>query len=66
MFSCPVGLILDILLPATDTGVALQLVVVLVVVGLLVWRFRANLDVRLLIIGTAIVTLGLMGIRALH
>lgn len=58
--------ILDLLLPATDAGVAAQLVVVFVVVAIALWRFWSNLEIRLLVVGSGIVLVGLMGLRALH
>jgi uncharacterized membrane-anchored protein len=58
--------ILDLLLPATDAGVAAQLVAVFVVVAIALWRFWSNLEIRLLVVGSGIVVLGLMGLRALQ
>jgi len=58
--------ILDLLLPATDAGVAAQLVVVFVVVAIALRRFWSNPEIRLLVVGSGIVVLGLMGLRALH
>lgn len=59
-------LILDLLLPKTDTAVLLQLVVVLAALGIALWRFWSNPDLRLLVIGTGLLVLGLMGLRTLH
>lgn len=59
-------LILDLLLPKTDTAVLIQLVVVLVALGIALWRFWSNPDLRLLVIGTGLLVLGLMGLRTLH
>jgi hypothetical protein len=61
-----VDVILDLLLPTTDAGVAAQLAVVFVVVAIALWRFWSNPEIRLLVIGSGIVVLGLMGLRALH
>jgi hypothetical protein len=61
-----VDVILDLLLPATDAGVAAQLAVVFVVIAIALWRFWSNPEIRLLVIGSGIVVLGLMGLRALH
>ncbi len=66
MFPNTVDVIVDLLLPATDAGVAAQLVVVFVVVAIALWRFWSNSEIRLLVIGSGIVVLGLMGLRALH
>ncbi|MEE8376500.1 MAG: hypothetical protein V3S26_09295 [Acidimicrobiia bacterium] len=59
-------MILDLLLPTTDAGVAAQLAVVFGVLAIALWRFWSNPEIRLLVIGSGIVVLGLMGLRALH
>lgn len=59
-------LILDLLLPKTDTAVLIQLVVVLLALGIALWRVWSNPDLRLLVIGTGLLVLGLMGLRSLH
>jgi hypothetical protein len=57
---------LDLLLPGTDEGVAAQLAVwAIVSVGALILT-RKNKDLRLLVIGLSILSLGLMGLRAIH
>jgi hypothetical protein len=66
VFPNAVDVILDLLLPATDAGVAAQLAVVIVVVAIALWRFWSNPEIRLLVVGSGIVVLGLMGLRALH
>lgn len=58
--------ILDLLLPKTDTAVLIQLVVVLLALGIALWRFWSNPDLRLLVIGAGLLVLGLMGLRSLH
>ena len=57
---------MDILLPATDTGVLVQVVVwtALLVLGIIVTR--RNRDVRLLVVGIGILGYGLMAVRAIH
>lgn len=60
------GFLLDLLLPATDAGVAAQFVIVVIILAVALWRFWANPDLRLVVIGTGLVVLGLMGFRALH
>ena len=57
---------LDLLLPTTDGGVGVQLAIwaIVSVVGLIVTR--TNKDLRLLVIGLSVLTLGVMGIRAIH
>ncbi len=57
---------LDFLLPTTDAGVAAQFAVwASVSVGGLI-ATRRNKDVRLLIVGLSILTLGLLSVRAIH
>ena len=57
---------LDLLLPTTDGGVGVQLAIwaTVSVIGLIVTRTKK--DLRLLVIGLSILTLGVMGIRAIH
>ncbi|MEA3503088.1 MAG: hypothetical protein U9R47_09965 [Actinomycetota bacterium] len=57
---------IDVLLPATDAGVAAQFTVVLGcgLVGLLVTR--RNRDLRLLIVGVTLLLVALMALRAVH
>lgn len=52
--------------PATDTGVVVQLVVLLAVVAGLVWVTRTRPEWRLVVIGAGLLALGLMGLRAAH
>lgn len=66
MFPTIVDMILDLLLPTTDAGVAAQLALFFGVVVIALWRFWSNSEIRLLVIGSGIVILGLMGVRALH
>ena len=57
---------IDILLPRTDAGVAIQLVLLVLgyLVGLaLLWRHK---DWLLLLTGATVLTLSLFGVRALH
>ncbi len=60
------GFLPDLLLPATDAGVVAQFVIVVIILAIALWRFWASLDLRLVVIGTGLVVLGLMGFRALH
>jgi hypothetical protein len=58
--------VIDLLLPATDAGVAVQFGVVIAVglIGLLVTRkFQ---DLRLLVVGLTILLVALMAVRAVH
>ena len=57
---------MDLLLPTTDAGVILQLAVVTVVAALVLWRIRRNPDARLFVIGLWVLSIGAMGVRALH
>ncbi len=61
-----VDLVLDLLLPTTDAGVAMQFGLAVVVLAVTLWRFWSNPEARLVIIGSGLVILGLMGFRALH
>ncbi len=57
---------IDVLLPTTDAGVALQFTVVLIAgfVGLI--ATRRNRDLRLLVIGATLLLVALMALRAVH
>ena len=57
---------LDFLLPTTDAGVALQLGLWAAISVVALVATRKSRDLRLLAIGVSILTLGLMGIRAIH
>lgn len=56
----------DVLLPATDRAVAIQLLTVLVVIGVALWFVRRERALVELTVGVGLVLVGLMGIRALH
>jgi len=58
--------VIDLLLPATDAGVAIQFGVVMVVglIGLLLTRRHP--DVRLLVVGLTTLLVALMAVRAVH
>jgi hypothetical protein len=56
----------DVLLPATDAGVVIQLVVVIVTWLGALWALRNRPDARLLTIGAGLVLLASIGVRALH
>lgn len=58
--------LLDIVLPSSDTVVLIQTLVVLVLWVVAVWWVRSYPPRRLLAIGSGLVVLGLMGVRALH
>ncbi len=56
----------DLLLPRTDAGVLVQIIVVTAVFALATIAMRRNRDVRILMIGMWVATYGFMGVRALH
>lgn len=57
---------IDVFLPATDAGVALQFGVVLTVGAAAFIVARRNRDVRLLVIGLTVLLVSVMALRALH
>ena len=57
---------LDLLLPSTDGGVAIQLAMWAAISAVALLTARRNKDLRLLVIGLSVLALGLMGIRAIH
>lgn len=58
--------IVDLFLPRTDAGVAIQAAVVIVAGGLGLYLTRDRPDGRLLVVGVVLVALAFMGVRALH
>ena len=61
-----VEFLMDLLLPATDGGVAIQLLIVVLIFAIALWRSWNSPEARLVVIGAGMVALGLMGFRALH
>lgn len=59
-------LILDIVLPRTDAGVLVQLLVVLAIFAISLWGFWSNPELRLVVLGLGLLVFGLLGVRALH
>ncbi len=57
---------IELLLPRTDAGVVVQAVVAVVIIGLALWFARRRPDARLLVIGVAVLTAALFGLRAVH
>lgn len=57
---------IDVLLPSTDAGVAVQLGLWVVFAGAVIYATRHRPDARLLTIGVATLGLGLMAVRAIH
>ena len=66
LFSLGMDRILDFLLPRTDAGVLVQLLVALAVFALSLWRFWSNPELRLVVVGLGLLVFGLFGVRALH
>lgn len=60
------GWLVEVLLPRTDAGVVAQLVVVLAVSALLVWRVRRHPDLRFFVLSLSFFVLGLFVLRAMH
>jgi len=60
------GVALEVLLPRTDAGVAVQVAVLLVVAAALLWLVRRNREIQWFVAGTAVLVAGLMGLRTLH
>jgi len=61
-----VGEGVDLLLPRTDAGVLVQLVVVAIAWIAGYRRVRNDPDARLLMVGVGVVLLAFFGVRALH
>lgn len=60
------SLIDDLLYPATDAGVAAQVVGVVVVAAVMATLVRRERSLVMFTLGAAMVVLGLFGVRALH
>lgn len=56
----------DLLLPRTDGGVMVQLIIVTLVFAAILWLVRGEREVRVLVVGLWLVSYGALGIRALH
>ena len=57
---------IDVLLPSTDGGVAIQLMLLAVLTAAGVYLTREHRHYRILIVGVAVLTLGVMAVRAVH
>lgn len=57
---------IELLLPRTDAGVAVQTVLFVVLFGATVWRLWHRPETRLLLVGSGLVLVGLLGLRAAH
>ena len=67
----PAGLLLggifrELLLPRTDAGVAVQVMVVAVVGVVAFWLGRRDRDIRTFVLGCVIFTYAFFGLRAVH
>ncbi len=60
------GLLVELLLPRTDAGVLAQLVMVLGVGGVVLWRLRGDRDLFLFVGSALFLLLSLFGLRAAH
>jgi hypothetical protein len=60
------GWLVELLLPRTDAGVLAQLIGVLFVSGLLLWRVRRRPELRFFVAACAFFTLSLFALRAAH
>lgn len=58
--------VMELLLPRTDAGVVVQLAVATVVFAIALFAVRRDPDVRLLVIGMAVMTAAWSGLRTLH
>jgi hypothetical protein len=56
----------DLLLPATDGGVVVQLLVVLLIWAAAVFAMRHQAEWRMVAIGGGLIAVALIGVRALH
>ena len=57
---------IDLLLPSTDAGVAVQMGVWILLAGAAIYLTKRYPDARLLVIGVAVAGIGVMAVRAVH
>lgn len=60
------GWLVEVLLPRTDAGVAVQLGALGIVGGLLLWGTRRRPDIRFVVVPALVLVLLLFGVRAVH
>lgn len=60
------GWLVEVMLPRTDAGVAVQLGALGILGGLVLWITRRRPDVRFAVVPALVVVLLLFGVRALH
>jgi hypothetical protein len=58
--------LMDLLLPRTDGGVYAQVLGLALGYGAVLWMVRRNRDLVIFVVGLAVFTAGLLGVRALH
>jgi len=58
--------LIEILLPSTDAGVALQFGLLFAATAAGLWFARHNKDFRRLVFGLGLMLAGLMAVRAIH
>jgi hypothetical protein len=58
--------VIELLLPRTDAGVAVQVVGLIVVLAVLLRITWRRPDLRLVVLGSGLLVLALMGVRAAH
>jgi hypothetical protein len=58
--------VIDLLLPSTDAGVLVQVVLVTLIFAVLMWLARRNRELRIFVAGGWIMTYALMALRAVH
>lgn len=56
----------ELLWPTTDAGVLAQVVIVVLLVGVGLWRTWGVPELRLFVLGLGVFVLGLMALRASH
>lgn len=61
-----VARILEILLPSTDRLVALEFAAVVALAAIGLWMTRRDKDLRRLVLGVSLLTMGVMAVRAIH
>ncbi len=56
----------DLLLPASDTAVAVQALIVFGLLAAFGWTARRNQDLRVFVVGLTVLAIALFGVRAVH
>jgi hypothetical protein len=58
--------VIDVFLPRTDAGVAVQAAIWLLLTIVALYLSRRHAEIRLFVVGVSVLTLGLMAVRAVH